>query len=394
MTDGTVNVSGGALTLTNGGITLATNTGTYAGGTAHFRNDRSTLNITGGTVTVGGDIINGTATSPGTSTSTLTLNGATAVLDLNGNRIGGTVAGASIDNLNLQVGTLRNVLEINNGAGLTKNTAGTLTLGGTNSYNGATTVVAARCTLLRRIDWRRIGRHGQHYRYPGGGWYRQRQHSVSTAVPSAAAMVGCGTLTVGGDVTFNTNARQDFRITAAGTPAAENTGGKLDRDQQQRRQRRGRTAHHESRPTSRPIHFTVDGTGATFTSGQTYSYRVGTIVNNSRAWVRSPSTTRPSSPPSGSANRFSSRWWRLVPPTRRSTSTSPPFPSRPRCSASRPGCWEQAGTSAAESSGGPDRPTSQEISRGERSPLFRFLNPGTIARYVLDPSQGVPPPEI
>ena len=138
-TTGTVNVSGGALTLSNGGITLATSTGSYASGAGSFVTS-GTLNITGGTVTVGGDIVSGAATSPGTATSSLILNGASAVLNLNGNRIGGTTAGSAIDVLTLQEGTLRNVLEINNGAGLTKNTTGTLTLAGTNSYTGGTTV--------------------------------------------------------------------------------------------------------------------------------------------------------------------------------------------------------------------------------------------------------------
>jgi autotransporter-associated beta strand protein len=140
-TDGTVNVSGGALTVPNGGITLATSTGSYSGaGSSATFTTTGTLGITGGTVTVGGDIVKGAATSPGSDTATLTLNGATAVLDLGGHRIGGTTSSQSIDALNLQVGTLQNVLEINNGAGLTKNTTGTLTLAGTNTYTGPTTV--------------------------------------------------------------------------------------------------------------------------------------------------------------------------------------------------------------------------------------------------------------
>jgi fibronectin-binding autotransporter adhesin len=144
-TDGTVNVSGGALNVPNGGITLTTNTGTYSGGTATFATT-GTLNITGGTVTVGGDIIKGSATSPGTATATLTLNG--GVLDLGGHRIGGTTAAASIDVLNFQAGTLQNVLEINNGAtGVTKTGAGTLTLTGTNSYTGPTTINAGTLQL-------------------------------------------------------------------------------------------------------------------------------------------------------------------------------------------------------------------------------------------------------
>lgn len=88
-----------------------------------------------------GDIREGTAGS-GTITSTLTLNGAT--LNMNGRSIG--LAGALIDNLNFQSGTLQNVAEINNGAGLTKTTGGTLILSGTNTYNGLTDVTAG--TLL------------------------------------------------------------------------------------------------------------------------------------------------------------------------------------------------------------------------------------------------------
>jgi fibronectin-binding autotransporter adhesin len=138
---GTLAIAGGTLTLPNGGITLATNTGTFAGGSGTFATT-GILNVFGGTVTVGGDIIKGTATSPGTATATLTLNNANAVLDLNGHRIGGTTAASAIDVLNLQAGTLKNVLQINNGAGLTKTGAGTLILDGANTYTGGTIISA------------------------------------------------------------------------------------------------------------------------------------------------------------------------------------------------------------------------------------------------------------
>ena len=146
-TNGTFALSGGTATIA-GGITMARNDATFSSGTGSSFDTSATLSITGsGSLTVGGDIAKGAGGAPGTATSTLTLNGASAVLDLNGNRIGGTTAAQSIDVLNLQVGTLQNVLEINNGAGLTKNTAGTLTLAGLNSYTGTTAISAGTLSV-------------------------------------------------------------------------------------------------------------------------------------------------------------------------------------------------------------------------------------------------------
>ena len=59
---------------------------------------------------------------------------------------GGLGAGKDINTLNFQSGTLQNVNQINNGAGLTKITGGTLILAGSNSYTGATNIQAG--TLL------------------------------------------------------------------------------------------------------------------------------------------------------------------------------------------------------------------------------------------------------
>ena len=123
---GSINVAGGSLTV-NTAFTLgsqsgtATSTGTTGG----------TLTITGGTVTSNADILKGA----GISTDTVTLNGGT--LDLKGHNLGSAVL---INNLNFRSGTLQNVLQINNGAGLSKSTAGTLILAGINSYTGTTSV--------------------------------------------------------------------------------------------------------------------------------------------------------------------------------------------------------------------------------------------------------------
>ena len=123
---GTINVSGGTLTV-NTAFTLATQADT-TNGTAN-----GNLVITGGAVVSNVAILDGGGTN---SNSKITLNGGT--LDLTGHAIGD--ATNAITTLEWQSGTLWNVLQINNGAGLTKTTSGTLVLAGTNTYSGATTV--------------------------------------------------------------------------------------------------------------------------------------------------------------------------------------------------------------------------------------------------------------
>ncbi|MBE2282926.1 MAG: autotransporter-associated beta strand repeat-containing protein [Prosthecobacter sp.] len=124
---GTMNVTGGTLDVA-GDIIIARHTaGSPSTGYA-----KGTLNLTGGVVTVQGNLAEG---ATGDNQSTLTLNGAT--LDLTGGNI-------QVDTFNAQSGILRNVAEINGGAGLTKTTAGTLTLEGANSFTGGLTVSAGR----------------------------------------------------------------------------------------------------------------------------------------------------------------------------------------------------------------------------------------------------------
>ena len=137
---GVVNITDGTTSVTNG-INLAN--AVAGSGTAS-----ATLNLTGGSLSVGTagvSATNGifTTVSGGTVTTTLTLDGAS--LNLNGNAIGG--AGQLITNLNFLSGTLRNVSQINNGAGLTKSGSGRLTLSGSNSYTGDTTVNAGTLSL-------------------------------------------------------------------------------------------------------------------------------------------------------------------------------------------------------------------------------------------------------
>ncbi|MEI6239228.1 MAG: autotransporter-associated beta strand repeat-containing protein [Planctomycetia bacterium] len=136
--NGLVSISGGTTTITNG-ITLANRA------TAGTTN--GTLSITGGSLSVGTAGVSGTngiftTGAGGVGTSTLTLDGGS--LNLNGNSIGG--AGQLITASFLS-GTLSNVGGINNGAGLTKTGAGTLSLSGSNGYSGDTRVAAGTLTI-------------------------------------------------------------------------------------------------------------------------------------------------------------------------------------------------------------------------------------------------------
>jgi autotransporter-associated beta strand protein len=137
---GTLNISGGTVTVAgNAGTAIKLGDATAALGTA-----AGSINLTGGTLTTTGDIIRGATT--GTSTAVLTLDGGT--LDLSGNDLGGNgSATGNLTTLILASGTLKNVGQINNGAGLTKTGTNTLTLAGASSYTGVTTVSAGKLAV-------------------------------------------------------------------------------------------------------------------------------------------------------------------------------------------------------------------------------------------------------
>jgi autotransporter-associated beta strand protein len=127
--NGTVNVGGGSFTV-NTAFTL----GSHSGGGA----SNATLNLTGGTFTSNVNILKGSSTA----NSTINLDG--GILDLNGNAIG---SGSAAITLTAESGTLRDVATINGTGGLTKTTAGTLIVEGTDPYSGDTTVTQGTLTL-------------------------------------------------------------------------------------------------------------------------------------------------------------------------------------------------------------------------------------------------------
>jgi autotransporter-associated beta strand protein len=138
----TMNLGGGTVNIGTGSgtaITLATQTGSGTNCAVE-----ATLNITGtANVTVTGNIIDGNSTT-GTTTSRLNLDG--GVLDMTGKNLGGA-GGNAIDVLTLASGALRNVGQINGGGNITKTTAGTLVVGGTNNFTGATLISAGTLKL-------------------------------------------------------------------------------------------------------------------------------------------------------------------------------------------------------------------------------------------------------
>ncbi|NBR43050.1 MAG: hypothetical protein EBU04_09440, partial [Verrucomicrobia bacterium] len=137
---GTLNISGSAVTVAaNGTTAIKLGDASVAGGTA-----AGTLNITGGSLTVAGNIIRGAIV--GTSTAVLNLDG--GILDMGGFKIGGpSSATGNLTATTFASGTLSNVADINFGSGLTKTTAGTLTLTGNNTFGGPITVSAGILAL-------------------------------------------------------------------------------------------------------------------------------------------------------------------------------------------------------------------------------------------------------
>jgi autotransporter-associated beta strand protein len=155
-----MNISGGALNVTAATVAGSTITFTGSTGAAVFNLAHSasgtpastgTINLTGGVLTVGGF-----SKSNSSSTTTINLNGGT----LRAGASSATFLDSTLANTTVRVGDNGAVIDTNgfnitvaapllaNGmGGLAKNSSGTLTLGGVNTFRGDTTVSAGSLTL-------------------------------------------------------------------------------------------------------------------------------------------------------------------------------------------------------------------------------------------------------
>ncbi|MDZ4402047.1 autotransporter-associated beta strand repeat-containing protein [Prosthecobacter sp.] len=135
------NIATATLNVTGGDVTIGATSGTAITMASAAAGTTATgaVNLTGGTTTVQGDIVR--TGGAGTTSATMTLDG--GLLDMTGNDIG---TGASTVTFAAQSGTLTKLGELNGGGVLDKTTTGTLTLTNGNAYTGGTTVTAG--TLL------------------------------------------------------------------------------------------------------------------------------------------------------------------------------------------------------------------------------------------------------
>ena len=146
----TANSGTSGVAQVSGNVLLAANVNNTSGATG---SSTGSLTLHGGTLNVNtaaspaGGIFDTTTSSVGSSATTLTLDGGT--LDLNGGAIGGTTGTGrkNIGTLNFRSGTLIDVAEINDGAGLNKTSGGTLRLAGTHTFTGPTTIGGGKLVL-------------------------------------------------------------------------------------------------------------------------------------------------------------------------------------------------------------------------------------------------------
>jgi autotransporter-associated beta strand protein len=186
------------------------------------------LNITGGTVEVGAAL-----RRAGAGVASVTLNGGT--LDLNGNAVGDATFGVT---LNAQSGTLRDVGTINGTGGLTKSTAGTLTLEGNSAYAGVTSVTGGKLivpSLGDGVSASALGvsaltpanlllSTGVTLGYAGAGETTGRGFTQGDSLTIEAAGTGALAFTSAAKVAFST-VSATRTLTLTGTQAGANTFG-------------------------------------------------------------------------------------------------------------------------------------------------------------------------
>jgi fibronectin-binding autotransporter adhesin len=242
----TVNISGGSLTTTAGGVN-ATNlavrgtttvnisgTGTFTAPTLNMTSNQlsggaatSTFNLDGGTL-VAGQIIKGTNGTTGTQT--FNFNGGTLQSSASSTtymtgltnafvKAGGAVIDTQAFNVTIGQDLLTDV--VSTGGGLTKQGAGTLTLTGANTYTGATTIsggMLSVSSLANGGSASGIGASGNAaanlvinggtLQYSGSvAASTDRSFTVGTTGATIdASGTGAGTLTIAGSSTLATNA--------------------------------------------------------------------------------------------------------------------------------------------------------------------------------------------
>jgi autotransporter-associated beta strand protein len=211
-----VNISGGTVSIGQTGgtsVTLGSSTNAGAGPTT------AALNLTGGTVTLAGNLIRGTAT--GSVISTLNLGG--GILDMTGKNITG------LTSITHSSGTLKNLGTVNSGitlagtgsrvfdqeatvsgtlqgavsgdgVGLIKQGEGTLTLAGHNTYSGDTTVNAGTLVLADNARLRFV---------------------ISSVSGTNNRINGTGTVTLDGDFDIDTTAVDTSDLTSGSWPVVD-----------------------------------------------------------------------------------------------------------------------------------------------------------------------------
>jgi autotransporter-associated beta strand protein len=184
---------------------------------------------------------------------------------------GGTFSGVIMQGANagnadvalVKIGTGTQILSGNN-----TYTAGTTVNGGTLLVNGQSGTNSGTGTGPVAVNnggtFGGTGRAGGAVTVNNGGTIRGGD---ATAV---------GTLTIGGLLTFTTGARQEFRITDEGTPAAPSTGGSSLGTIPNPTNNNFINLFGGFNPTgdTSTYQFVIDGTGSTFNPIESYSYQV------------------------------------------------------------------------------------------------------------------------
>jgi autotransporter-associated beta strand protein len=231
----TVNFTGGTVTVGASGVTMGN-----CSGTAVTITNTTTLNVSGSTMTVGGNMTIGTqnsalgtllstlnitssltvtgnvvcgagTASPGPRTVKINLNGPNALLDLTGHAIGGTTAASFIDQPIFASGTLQNVGQINNGTyNLVLNSGSTLTIAGSNSYSGLTVVSNGTLVVNGILGTNTVAAYGGTLR--AAGQIRGSVVVANSASFKPGLASGIGALIINKDLTLGSASTTTMRL--------------------------------------------------------------------------------------------------------------------------------------------------------------------------------------